>query len=216
MIEKNDCVKLDYNAYVKENNQLFDTTKEEKAKSAGIYREGVKYEPETVIVGKKFIIPGVDDSLIGRKTGDSYKLTVVPEKAFGLRDPKFMQNIRISEFKQEKIDPVKGMIVNIDNQMGTVIFVSPGRFAKVDFNHPLSGKELVYEIKILEKVTSPEEIVKSATDKLLGKEGVNVEAGKENATIKTKQEVPKNLQEMVKNAVKESLKKGYTLTFIHD
>lgn len=213
MIEKNDCVKIEYNAYLKEGKQLFDTTSEKKAKSAGIYQQQASYEPVNVIIGKRFIIPGVDDSLVGKKVGESYEIEVGHEQAFGKKNGKLIQLIPTSVFKKNNINPVMGMQVFVDNTPGIVRSASPGR-TLVDFNHPLSGKDLIYEVKILEKIIDDVSIVSAVTDFLLGKGNASINKEGNEIQIKTKMEVPKQIKDIINKNAKETLKKECNLKFI--
>jgi len=214
MIKENSCIKLEYNAYLKENKQLFDTTSEKLAKENGLFQQEQKYEPIKIIVGKGFVIPGLDEAIVGKKIGEEFKLEIPVEKGFGKWESSLTENIKMSSFIAQKINPVKGMIINVEGRMGRIMFVSPGRFAKVDLNHPFAGKDLFYEAKVVEEVEEPEEIITAITDFLLGKEGVdvNVEGGK--AVIKTKIELPDSLKEYITKLATEILKKEYTFSFI--
>jgi FKBP-type peptidyl-prolyl cis-trans isomerase 2 len=212
MIKENTCISIEYNAYTKEDKRLFDTTSEEKAKKAGVYQKEQVYEPVNVIVGKGFVIKGLDESFKQHKVGDKYKITIQPELGFGKWDSRLTENIKLSSFKKQDINPVKGMVINIGGRLGRVSLVIPGRFVKVDYNHPLSGKELIYEVKILKELKKTIDKVKTITDFMLGKDAV-VSLKEKKIRVKTKQELPENVKEVVKKIIKETLKKGYNLTF---
>jgi hypothetical protein len=79
---------------------------------------------------------------------------------FGLKDPKKLQLIPMKFFKRDNVQPVPGLQVNIDDQIGVVRSVSGGRVI-VDFNHPLSSKDLIYEVNIVRKVEDVKEQVES-------------------------------------------------------
>lgn len=211
MIKKNDCVRIEYNAYVKEDNKLFDTTDKKEAEDNNIFQKNAKYEPVSVIVGKGFVVKGVDESLVGKKVGDSYKLEVLSEKGFGKWSSKLTENIKINSFKKQNVNPQKGMIINIGGRLGRVALVIPGRFVKVDYNHPLAGKDLIYKIKIVDKTSKVEDKVETITGFLIGDAGVKVEGKK--IIIKPEKEVPGNVKSLVKKMIEETLKKGYNLTF---
>jgi len=94
-------------------------------------------------------VKGYEDDLIGKEIGYSGTVEIAPENAFGLRDPKLAEIIPINRFKEKK--PVPGMRVGVENKVGTVTRVI-GRKVNVDFNHPLAGRTIVYEYKILENI----------------------------------------------------------------
>ncbi len=212
MISKNTCIKLEYDGYVKETGSLFDTTDKAKAKDAGIFNERVEYGPITVIVGQGFVIQGLDEALEGKKVGDSFKVEIPPEKAFGKKNGKLFRLIPTRYFTKNKITPVAGMQVVIDNVPGIVKTVSPGRVI-VDFNHPLAGKNLVYDVKIVEEVKKPEEIVKAIVGFFLPKDRFEVEIKDSEILIKTKTELPGNMVGVVYRLVEETLGKKYKVKF---
>ncbi len=212
MISKNTCIRLEYDGYVKETGSLFDTTNEKKAKEAGIFNPKVEYGPITVIVGQGFVIQGLDEALEGKKIGESFKVEIPPEKAFGNKSGKLLRLIPTRYFTKNKITPVAGMQVVIDNVPGVVKTVSPGRVI-VDFNHPLAGKNLIYDVKIVEEVKKPEEVVQAIVGFFLPKDRFEVEVKKDEILIKTKTELPNNIIGTVYRLVEDSLGKGYKVKF---
>lgn len=164
-IKEGDFIRLSYTGSVAD--RVFDTTEEEKAKTAGIHSQNALYGPVTICVGQKHVITGLDEKLVGKKGGDEGTVTVPPEKAFGERDMKKIQSFPKNKFSQK---PVRGMPVKIEEQgEGTVVDVIGTRVI-VDFNAPLAGQTLTYSYKI-------EDIVKSPLDQLKGL--VRLYAGRE-------------------------------------
>ena len=154
-IKEGDFIKLSYTGTV--NGAVFDTTDEEAAKTAGIHSPNAVYGPVTICVGQKHVIAGLDEELVGKKVGASGEIEVLPEKAFGERDPKRIQSFPKNQFKEK---PVRGMTVKIEEQgEGTVVDVI-GTKVIVDFNPQLAGQTLTYSYKIEEKVTDPLEQLK--------------------------------------------------------
>ncbi|HIQ38610.1 MAG TPA: peptidylprolyl isomerase [Methanothermococcus okinawensis] len=156
-MEKGVIVKVSYSGYV--DGKLFDTTNEELAKREGIYNPGIRYGPVTVIVGQGMLIPGLDEALLEMEVGEEKELELPPEKAFGKRDPSKIRLVPLREFKKHKINPVVGMPVTINNQVGRIVSINGGRVL-VDFNHELAGKTVKYTLKVEEVVEKPEDIVK--------------------------------------------------------
>lgn len=164
-IKDGDFIRLSYTGKVGEN--VFDTTDEEEAKTAGIHTPGAAYGPVTICVGQKHVILGLDEELAGRKSGAKGSVTVPPEKAFGERDPKRVRSFSKNMFKEK---PVRGMPVKLEEEgEGTVVDVI-GTKVIVDFNAPLAGQTLTYDYVI-------EQIVKDPLDQLRGL--VRLYAGKD-------------------------------------
>ncbi len=147
-IEKGDFIKLSYTGRFGEN-QIFDTTDEDLAKENDIFNPRGMYGGDVIIAGAGHTIQGLDQDIIGKDVGYTGSVVIPPELGFGEHDPKLVENISLNRFKDKKAYP--GMNIEIDNKKGVVVKVI-GRRARVDFNHPLAGKEVTYEYAILEKL----------------------------------------------------------------
>ena len=176
-IKEGDFIQLSYTGKVGDN--VFDTTSEDEAKSAGIHSANAIYGPVTICVGQKHVILGLDEDLVGKKVGTEATITVAPEKAFGERDPKRIQSFPKNQFKEK---PVRGMQVKIEEQgEGTVVDVI-GSKVIVDFNAPLAGQTLTYTYKIEAKVAEPVEQLKGLIRLYAGKD-MDVAMDGEKATV---------------------------------
>ena len=164
-IKDGDYIKLSYSGTVNEN--IFDTTDEKEAKSAGIHSQNAIYGPVTICVGQKHVILGLDEDLVGKDVGYSGDIIVGPEKAFGDRDPKRIQSYPKNQFKEK---PVRGMAVKMEEMgEGTVVDVI-GSKVIVDFNAPLAGQTLTYHYTIEEEVADPLEQLKGLVRLYAGRE----------------------------------------------
>ncbi len=213
MIKKNDVVTIKYTGRVKKSGRVFDTTSEKIAKENNVWNKKIVYCPVTIITGQGFLIPGLDEELEGKKVGESFSAEIPPEKAFGKKRSELIKLIPGRMFKKQDVKPSPGMSVMVDNSPGTIVTVSPGRVV-VDFNHPLAGKVLEYDVEVVEKVTSPKKIVDSILVFLFGEEhGFSVEKKKKKIIIKCDKEIKESLQKKIKELVKETLKNKYSLIF---
>jgi peptidylprolyl isomerase len=163
-VKKGDFALVNYTCKVEESGEIVDTTIEETAKKAGLYKEGSKYEPLFIIVGEGWIPKGLDEGLIGLTIGKPAVIKVPPEKGYGLRDPSKMKLIPLRRFKKEGVTPSPGMHIEIDNKLALIRAVGAGR-VQVDFNHPLSGKTLIYEVSIEKIIEDNAEKVKALINK---------------------------------------------------
>lgn len=214
-MEKGDFIKIKFTGRIKESNKVFDTNEKEVAEKEKIFSEKLRYEPVLAVVGENYVIKGVDESLLEHKLGDSYTVTVSSEKGFGKRMPELIKLVPAALFKKEQIVPYPGLSVNIDGMMGIVRAVSGGRVS-VDFNHPLAGKELVYEIKVLEKITKINEKIESLIDFHTGlKKGeYEIEINDKNLRIKIKKELPKFIKERTANEITSKIKEIENVEFV--
>ena len=108
-IQKGDFIKLSFTGKL-ENGTVFDTTDANVAKDFGMYNDQASYGPETIIVGKGYVVAGLDEDLIGKDVGYKGSVTVPPEKGFGMRRIDQYETIPVKKFK-EPIRP--GMRVNV-------------------------------------------------------------------------------------------------------
>ncbi|MDD3406826.1 MAG: FKBP-type peptidyl-prolyl cis-trans isomerase, partial [Methanomicrobium sp.] len=97
-IKEGDFVKLNYTGSA--DGSIFDTTYEDVAKENGTYSEGKKYEPIVIRVGGNHVIPGLDEVLAGKETGEEHEVTIQPEKAYGERDNTLVKSIPVKEFTE--------------------------------------------------------------------------------------------------------------------
>lgn len=155
-----DFVSVDYVGRVKGTNEIFDLTMEDVAKKEDAYNPKIKYKPVTLIVGGGFILRGLDDALKDMKVGEHKTFEVAPDKAFGERKDEMVKPMPLARFKEQRIEPFPGAVINIGELRGRIVSVDGGR-VKVDFNHPLAGKTLVYDFEVKAAVEKPEEKIKS-------------------------------------------------------
>jgi len=155
-----DFVKISYVGRIKETNEIFDLTDEELAKKEKIHNPKMNYGPVTVILGEKMLLAALEDEIKGMKPGEKKTFELGPDKAFGERDQKLVKVFNEAEFRRNDMNPTPGLNVNINGLRGKVLSASGGRI-RVDFNHPLSGKNLVYDMTVEEVVEKNEDKVKA-------------------------------------------------------
>lgn len=146
-IEIGDTVHLEYTGKF-ETGEIFDTSNEETAKKAGIHMVERNYGPLVVKIGAGQMIKGLDEALVGVEKDESKTITVPPERGYGLKSPDLIQNFPRDVFTQSNIEPKVGVVLGTDQGVATVTNVSENQ-VEMDFNHPLAGKTLVFEVKIL-------------------------------------------------------------------
>jgi len=149
---------INYTTKIKETGEVIETTIEEVAKANKIYKEGAKYEPKLIAVGKGWILKALDEEIQKLNVGDKATIEVPPEKAFGNRDPLKIKVIPLRKFGEKAKDVNVGDQVEYNGQVGTVISINSGR-VQIDFNDRLAGKTLIYEIEIIKEITDLNEKV---------------------------------------------------------
>jgi FKBP-type peptidyl-prolyl cis-trans isomerase 2 len=200
MLKENDFIEVDYIARIK-GNGVFDLTKEDVARDNNIFNKDFKYKPVIICLGKGDIIKGLDNKLIGKDIG-KYKIELTPEEGFGKKDGKLIKLVPTKEFTKQNIKPIPGMQLNLDGFMGKIIAVTGGR-TLVDFNNPLSGRDIEYEVEIKRKVTDKKEQLQGFMDILL--KNSKIELKDEEAIIELKEineDAKKELEKEILDRIK--------------
>jgi len=149
-------LEIKYKAVVKDTNSVFDLSE----------------KPKVVPLGAGLLHDFVEKALEKVKPGKTYKFEF--EKPFGDRDENKIKLVPLSEFTRRKIKPIPGLIVKIDGKRGIIRSVSGGRVT-VDFNHPLAGKDLYYEVEVIKEVTDLEDKIKGLIEFLFEIDRENIE-----------------------------------------
>lgn len=200
-VKLHDFVEIEYTGKLVDGT-VFDTTVEDVAKNNKLFSSKVKYKPATICIGEKQLLAGLDAQLVDKEVGQSYTITLKPVEAFGKRDVKNMRIVPMSTFKEHNLQPQPGLQIDVDGEMGVVTQISGGRVI-VNFNHPLAGREVMYDFKILNKITSAKEQVELflATSLRLPKEMLKVHVLEGKASV----ELPFTLPESFLDALKKKL-----------
>ena len=109
-------------------------------------------EPTTLVVGEEYIIPGLENRLIGLKAGEKKRFEIPYQEAFGPADPERVHEIPRTEFSADlKVQPGQVILFtapNGDEAAGTVMEIGDDSVT-IDFSHPLAGHNLIFEVEIL-------------------------------------------------------------------
>ncbi len=109
-------------------------------------------EPLAYIQGANNIVQGLEEALTGKSVGDSFNVTIEPEKAYGLYHEDMKQVTDKSMF--EGVENLEvGMMFNADVSHGTgVVTITKieGDQITIDGNHPLAGETLTFDVNIVD------------------------------------------------------------------
>ena len=106
-------------------------------------------EPVSVEVGTGKLIKGLDKEIVGMTEGEEKKITVSPEEGYGFEDPNLVTKIPHDVFKENDIEPKLGMMLKTPKGHCQVTNIT-GSDIEVNFNHPLAGKNLIFDVKVEE------------------------------------------------------------------
>lgn len=109
-------------------------------------------DPATFTVGDGNLLPGFEKALFGMLEGEHKTLVIKPEDGFGQRNPNNIQEIARSQFSPD-LELSEGLMLSFADAQKTEL---PGVVQRydddvviVDFNHPLAGREILFEVAIL-------------------------------------------------------------------
>ncbi len=109
--------------------------------------------PLLYLHGYHNVVVGLEKALNGKSPGDCIEITLKPEEAYGQRFPDAVQRVPMKHLQiQGKKKPAPGVMAVVQTNKGArnVIILKAGKFnADVDFNHPLAGRVLYYEIEVV-------------------------------------------------------------------
>lgn len=110
-------------------------------------------EPVSLVIGDGNLLPGFEKALFGLRAGDRRTVHLPPEDAFGPWNPENVQRFDTVKFEQS---PVVGHMIEFEDKAKTSLFgvvksVNED-ITEIDFNHPLAGKNITFEVEIF-KVT---------------------------------------------------------------
>jgi len=136
-VKKGDKVKLHLSGKVK-NGKVFAATEG---------KQPVEFE-----AGAGQILPGIDEQVIGMEEGEEKEITVPAEKGFGKRKEELVMEASKDVLKGKKVEV--GEKISVETREGRtrsaqVMKIGEDRIT-LDLNHPLAGKELIFQIKVVE------------------------------------------------------------------
>jgi len=155
LTKKNDFVEIEFTG--KANGEIFDTTSKEKAKEIN---PEMQVKPLTVCIGQEMVVKGFDAALADKEIGKKYNINLEAKDAFGKRNPGLIKTIPVRVFREQNINPVPGLMLNLDGMIAKILSISGGRIM-TDFNNPLAGKDIEYEFTITKKVNDEKDKVDS-------------------------------------------------------
>lgn len=115
-------------------------------------------EPLAILFGHGQIIPGLEKAMEGREAGDSFKAAVAAAEAYGERREGLTQRIPKKHFGEQKLEPGMQVVLNTNFGPRAVTIEKVGMsVVDVDLNHPMAGKDLEFDIEVVDVREASEE-----------------------------------------------------------
>lgn len=143
-IKQGDKVKLEYEGKL-EDGQIFDSSKPQQ--------EGQEGQPLEFTLGEGKILPAFEKNVEGMEKGEEKEFNLKPEDAYGQRNEEMKRDIPRSQLPEGQ-EPKEGMALMMSTPQGQQVPVKiigvDDKNITIDLNHPLAGKELTFNIKVLD------------------------------------------------------------------
>jgi len=123
-----------------------------KEEGGEVFESSVEADPILYMQGRGGMIQGLEEAMEGKSVDEAFEVTVTPEKGYGKR--KEGESHRIPKkhlLTKGKLTP--GMIIQVNTANGPeeAILLKVGlKNVDIDANHPLAGKTLVFDVKIVD------------------------------------------------------------------
>jgi peptidylprolyl isomerase len=110
-------------------------------------------EPLEFTLGEGTVIKGFESAVVGMSAGETKKVNILSDDAYGPYRDDFIININRSLFPPH-IEPIEGLILDLNQPGGgtvqAIVIKVTHESVTLDANHPLAGKDLTFEIDLLE------------------------------------------------------------------
>ena len=108
--------------------------------------------PATFSVGDGSLLPGFEQALFGLEAGVKDSFVIKPENGFGQNNPNNLQEFPRDQFND--IELVEGLMMSFADaqkaELPGVVKSFDDQTVTIDFNHPLSGRDIIFEVDILD------------------------------------------------------------------
>ncbi|MFO7820815.1 MAG: peptidylprolyl isomerase [Lentisphaeria bacterium] len=124
-----------------------------KLQDGTVFDSSREREPLEFKVGEGQMIPGFEKAVDGMGEGEEKTFTLKPEEAYGEPRDELVAEFALSDFP-DHIEPKEGMMLQLKSQddqpMNVQVTEVTDEKVKLDGNHPLAGKELTFDIEMVE------------------------------------------------------------------
>lgn len=112
--------------------------------------------PATLLLGQGQLAPGLEQALLGLDDGSHTTQELAPEQAFGVRNPDLVQRVSLKTLRENsatgeafKVGDLIDFSAPSGGKFAGVIQELDQESALFDFNHPLAGQRVLFEVKII-------------------------------------------------------------------
>lgn len=146
--KEGDVVEVDYVGRLT-TGVVFDTSQIDIARSSGVYSDQRTYGPLRFRLGSGEMISGFDKGVVGMNVGETKEIRILPADAYGDKDPKKMLLLPMDAFTKNGVTPVVGETYPTAFGQAKVISITSNGTVLLDYNHPLAGETLVFQVTLV-------------------------------------------------------------------
>ncbi len=107
-------------------------------------------DPMAYLHGHDNIVPGLERQIAGRSVGDRFTAVVPPEEGYGLKMPDALKDVPREAFGELPIEVGMDLATEVEGQLVPFWIAEVGaEVVRVDFNHPLAGVTLNFEVEVV-------------------------------------------------------------------
>ena len=117
-------------------------------------------EPLAILIGHGNIIPGLESAMDGREAGENFGVDVPAAQAYGEKREGLTQRVPKKHFEGQRLEPGMQVVLNTNFGPRAVTIQKVGMsVVDIDLNHPMAGKDLHFDVEIVEvREASTEEL----------------------------------------------------------
>jgi FKBP-type peptidyl-prolyl cis-trans isomerase SlpA len=107
-------------------------------------------QPATFVMGDGSLLPGFEQALVGMRAGDDAQIPLEPDEAFGEHQEGNVRRLPVDGFAGIDLEP--GLLVSFrspEGELPGLVKHVDGNMVEVDFNHPLAGRRIIFDVSIL-------------------------------------------------------------------
>ncbi len=124
-----------------------------KLENGDVIDSNLGQEPATFVVGDGNLLPGFEKALQGLKAGTNDTFVIKPEDGFGQRNSNNIQEMPRNQFSDE-LELVEGLMLSFADaqsaELPGLVVAFDEKTVTVDFNHPLAGRNILFEVAIVD------------------------------------------------------------------
>ncbi|NBB74758.1 MAG: peptidylprolyl isomerase [Bacteroidetes bacterium] len=124
-----------------------------KLKDGTVFDTSEEREPLSFTIGEERVIPGFEKAVVGMEPGDTKTEELPPAQAYGEHREDMVMELERDQLP-DNLEPKVGQQLQLRMQNGQevpVVITELGEESvTIDANHPLAGKDLVFEIELVE------------------------------------------------------------------